>query len=197
MNCRKCERLASGSMDNKLSGREARELEVHLAGCPSCRAYRARLGRIQREACVRGETPIPAGYWDDFSARLRARLEPAWAAGHRRRFPPRGWRWAGLAVPAAAAGVMIFLQVFRPGPVSVADLFSHEGRLDAASLAVLEDAELAGELEDVILAAIQEETGFLSPDELPLLADDPGFWESLTDEEAALLDRVIAEELKS
>ena len=197
MNCRKCERLVSDSLDGRLSESAARDLEAHLAGCPSCRAYRARLDRIQREAAVPGETPVPAGYWDEFSAQLRARLEPAGAGERRRRFRQRGWRWAWIALPAAAAGVLIFLQVFRPNPPSVADLLGNGERLDAAGLASLEGTELAGQLHDVILAAIQEETGFLSADELPAYADDPGFWENLTDDEVAVLDREIAKELES
>ncbi len=54
------------------------------------------------------------------------------------------------------------------------DLINQEGRLAAASLAVLEDPELAGELDDLVLAAIQEETGFLSLDELPASGGRPG-----------------------
>jgi len=197
MRCRKAERLISGSLDSRLSAGSARDLEAHLAGCPSCRSYRARLDLIQKGAAVPGETSVPSGYWDDLSARVRARLEPASAGVPPRPFPLRGWRWVWLAVPAAAAGLLFFIQVFRPGPVSVMEPINHEERLAAASLAVLEDPELAGELEDLVLAAIQEETGFLSLDELPPLADDPGFWEGLTDEEVSLIDGEIAKELIS
>jgi len=197
MNCRKCERLISDSLDGRLSESVARDLDAHLAGCAFCRAYRARLDRIQKEAAALGETRVPAGYWDDFSARLSARLEPAVSPERRGRFPLRGWRWAWLAVPAAAAGLVVFLLVFRPNPASVADHFGSEERLDAASLASLEGTELAGHLDEVIRAAIQEETGFLSADELPAYADDPIFWDNLTDDEVALLDREIAKELKS
>ena len=197
MRCRKAERLISGSLDSRLSAGSARDLEAHLVDCPSCRSYRAGLDLIQKGAAVRGETPVPSGYWDELSARVRARLEPASAGVHPCRFPHRGWRWAWLAVPAAAAGFLIFLQVIRPDPFSVMDLINQEGRLAAASLAVLADPELAGELDDLVLAAIQEETGFLSLDELPPLADDPGFWEGLTDEEVRLIDGEIAKELIS
>lgn len=197
MNCRKYERLVSDSLDGRLSEIAARDLEAHLAGCPSCRAYRARLDRIQKEAAVPGETPVPAGYWDEFSARLRARLEPAGAGERRRRFRLRGWRWAWIVLPAAAAALVVFLQVFRPNPPSIAEHFGSGERLDAASLASLEGTELAGHLDEVIIAAIQEETGFLSADELPAYADDPIFWDNLTDDEVALLDREIAKELKS
>ncbi len=197
MNCRKSEGLISDALDGRLSESAARDLEAHLAGCASCRAYRARLDRIQKEAAAPGEPRIPAGYWDDFSARLSARLEPAATGERRERFPLRGWRWAWIAVPAAAAGLVVFLQVFRPNPTSVADVFGSDERLDAAGLASLEGTELAGHLDETILAAIQEETGFLSADELPAYADDPVIWENLTDDEVALLDGEIAKELKS
>jgi len=77
------------------------------------------------------------------------------------------------------------------------DPINQEGRLAAAGLAVFEDPELAGELDDLVLAAIQEETGFLSFDELPPLMDDPGFWDGLTDVEVSLIDGEIAKELIS
>ncbi len=197
MRCRKAERLISGFLDSRLSAGAARDLEVHLAGCPSCRSYLAGLDLIQRGAAVPEETSVPSGYWDDLSARVRARLEPASASVPPRSFPLRGWRWAWLAVPAAAAGWLVFIQVFRPAPVSVKDPINQERRLAAAGLAVFEDPELAGELDDLVLAAIQEETGFLSLDELPPFVDDPGFWDGLTDAEVSLIDEEIAKELIS
>jgi anti-sigma factor RsiW len=197
MRCRTAERLISGFLDSKLSAGPAGDLEVHLAGCPSCRSYLAGLDLIQRGASVSEETSVPSGYWDDLSARVRARLEPASAGAPPRFFPLRGWRWAWLAVPAAAAVLLVFIQVFRPAPVSDKDPINQERRLAAAGLAALEDPELAGELDDLVLAAIQEETGFLSLDELPPLADDPGFWDGLTDAEVSLIDEEIAKELIS
>jgi len=197
MSCRKWERRISDSMDGKLSEKASRDLEVHLAECPPCRACRARVERIQRETAVR-ETPfVPDGYWDDFSARLGARLESAGGGGRRPDLERQGWRWAWLGAAAAAAGVLIFFQVFRPVPSSVTEPWSYEERLDTAGQAVLEGGELAGELDESVLASIQEDTGVLSPDELPPLADDPVFWDSLTDDEAAVIDREIAKELKS
>jgi hypothetical protein len=64
-------------------------------------------------------------------------------------------------------------------------------------LAFLGDLDVAGDLDVLVSADIREETGSLSPYELPDLADDPGFWESLTEDEASFFDREIAEELKS
>jgi anti-sigma factor RsiW len=197
MSCRKWERRISDSMDGKLSEKASRGLEVHLAECPPCRAYRARVERIQRGTAVRERPFVPDGYWDDFSARLRARLESPGGGGRPPVLERQGRRWAWLGAAAAAAGVLIFFQVFRPVPSSIMEPWSYEERLDTAGQAALEGGELAGELDESVLASIQEDTGVLSSDELPPLADDPVFWDSLTDDEAAVIDREIAEELKS
>lgn len=192
MRCRRAEKRLSLALDGKLSPGRASDLEAHLAGCPSCRTYRRRLELIQRAASAGVETDVPPGYWDGLSARVRAGLEPAGV--------PDGWqpprrtrRWARLAVPAvAAAGVLVGLYLFRPGRPSIADPSGLQARLESADLALLEDQGLAGELDALVAADLREETGYLSAYELPDLADDPAFWESLTDEEARLLDRELA-----
>lgn len=196
MNCRKCERKLSDLMDGRLSGEAARDLEAHLADCPSCRAYRMRLERLQRGAAS-GHPPVPDGGWDGFSARVRARLESAAAA--ERPSPARrpGWRLVWVAAPAAAAAALIGFLIFRPSSPPISELLAYEEGLASFGQAAAEDAELAGELNAVVLGAIQEETGGLSLDEMPAFADDPGFWQGLSDEEVSFLDREIAKDLTS
>ncbi len=197
MNCTACEKLISDSLDAKLPESGAWELELHLAGCPCCRAYRERLERIQAAASIADAPPVPAGYWDDFSARLDLRLGSAAGGAGRPRFRVRRWRWAWLAAPAAVAGLLIVLQSFRPVPPYDTEFSGFIGHQEAAGQAAWEEAGVADDFDEAVLAAIREETGLLSPYELPALADDPGFWDGLTEDEAALIDREIAKELKS
>jgi len=196
MRCRRAERLISRAMDSRLPGGGSKDLAAHLAGCPACRSYQTRLNSIQGGAALRREAPVPPGYWDDLSSRVRARLDSARPPG-RGRSARRAWRWAWVAVPAAAAGVLISLPLFRPRPPSIADISGSPAHLEPVTLAFLGDLDVAGDLDVLVSADIREETGSLSPYELPDLADDPGFWESLTEDEASFFDREIAEELKS
>lgn len=197
MNHHKYERMISDDLDGALPERAGRRLAAHLTACPACRAYRARLEVIQARAASRQDAQVPPDYLDGFSARLRARLE---SSGAGERLPQRvswGWRWAWLAAPVAAAAVFIFLQVERRGPAFGQEPATYEGYLSSLGQAVGDNIELAGDLNTVILGSIQDEIGAVSPEEVPALADDPAFWDNLSDEEAALIDQEIAKELKS
>lgn len=196
MRCRRAEKLISEDLDSRLSPGRAKDLEAHLVGCLSCRSYRARLEVIQKGALGGVEPSVEPGYWDGLSARIRARLEPA-ARPAGRPWPLRARRRAWLAVPAAAAAVLVSLQLFRPRPPSVAEFLGPQARFESAALALLEDQGLEGEFDSLVAADLREATGSLSVYELPYLADDPAFWEGLTDEEARLLDRELAGESTS
>lgn len=187
MRCRRAETLISLTLDSRLSPGRANDLEAHLAGCPACRSYQARLEAIQKGARGGAGVSVETGYWDGLSARIRARLEPAGPPSR----PARRWAW--LAVPAAAAAlVLVFLQLFRPGPPSAGEFFGPQARFESETLAFLEDQGLAAEMDGLVAADLREATGDLSVYELPDLADDPAFWEGLTDEEARALDRELA-----
>jgi anti-sigma factor RsiW len=197
MNCHKAERLISDDLDGALPAKALRRLTAHLAACPACRRYKEQLELVQAGAAARAEAPFAPGYLDDLSARLRRRLE-ALGAGER---PPhrvsRGWRWVWLAVPVAAAAAFIFLQVFQESPTGVLDLLTDEASYGAIGQAADDSAELTAELNSVVLNSIQDEVPAVSPEEVPSLVDDPAFLDSLSEEEAALIDQEIAEELKS
>jgi anti-sigma factor RsiW len=197
MNHHKYERMISDDLDGALPERAGRRLAAHLTACPACRAYRARLEVIQARAASRQDAQVPPDYLDGFSARLRARLESPGAGERLPRRVSRVWRWAWLAAPVAAAAVFIFLHVLQESPTVIQELLTDEVNFSSISQAIDDNAELSGDLNAVILGSIQDEIGAVSPEEVPSFADDPAFWDNLSDDEAALIDQEISKELKS
>lgn len=93
------ERL-SAYLDGELTPAERAEVEGHLAVCPECEAFLARLSAVD-EAAAGLPAEAPPGYFDGFPARLRARLEaqraPLGRPGSGRRVGPPTWTWAVAA----------------------------------------------------------------------------------------------------
>ena len=128
----------SAAADGELAAGRAGTLEAHLAGCPACRAFQARLGTLRRR--LRFE---PMGAVPDVAPQVLETIRSA--ASQRRGGFPRAWS-AELGrrrrmLPVAAAflcGVVLgatFIGLGRggPGQVAMADL---PGRVVAAQRAL-------------------------------------------------------------
>jgi hypothetical protein len=81
----------SAYLDQELPEAVRVSVEQHLRGCDACAAHLAELASVD-EAARALPLEAPAGYFDDFAARVRGRL-PARPA---RRTPPV-WTWAAAA----------------------------------------------------------------------------------------------------
>jgi hypothetical protein len=197
MTCEKYERWISDALDGELPEKAGAKLAAHLAGCPVCRAYKERLGRLQKAATSQSDAPVAPGYWDEFSDRLRARMLPR----EPERRPSRpliwGWRWAWLAVPAALAAAFIGLGILRQGPVVGQDVFSYEVFLNGLAQDTAEDTELVNSFDEVILGSLEEEVGSAALDVISPFDQDPFYWDNLSDDEVRLIDQEIRKELKS
>jgi anti-sigma factor RsiW len=110
--CESIDTLAMAYLDDELADEERRELELHLLGCPTCRAHvdgeRAELDLIRRALVA---PPAP-----DL---LKARLDRALDGEDREaaRVTRRRWaQWAlpGAAMLAAAAALALFVFVRPP-----------------------------------------------------------------------------------
>ena len=121
MSAHERERL-SAYLDGELPPAERGDVEAHLAACPECTALLANLAAVD-EAAAALPAEAPAGYFDSFPARVRARLEarptrlPRKAATPARRLPIRrlpAWTWAAAAALLLAVITPLTLRHGRP-----------------------------------------------------------------------------------
>jgi anti-sigma factor RsiW len=93
-------------LDGELAGRDAAELEGHLAACSECRRFRA--DRLALRAAIGAEMPKLVAP-DALRARVRAAFrQELHAAGPRRPaalVSPAAWRWLALAASLAVVAV--------------------------------------------------------------------------------------------
>jgi hypothetical protein len=103
------ERL-SAYLDRELPPGERADVEAHLAACPECAAFLAELAAVD-EATASLPAEAPAGYFEDFPARVRARLEARKSALRVRRVP--AWTWAAAAALLLAVVTPLTLRQLR------------------------------------------------------------------------------------
>jgi hypothetical protein len=197
MKCRRCERLISDELDGALSARDGGRLADHLVVCPSCRAYKKSLELLQERAGHGEDIPMSSEYLEGFSARLRVRIAAVDGAERPRRPALRVPRWVWLAAPLATAALLVFLEIGRLGPSAGFDFPLAEGDMGAINQALIDNPDLAVDLNSLIVGSIQDDIGGISPEEVPALVDDPSFWDNLSEDEAEAIDGEIRKEIKS
>jgi len=184
MRCAEAERRLSDDLDGTLERRTKARLEAHLGSCPSCRSYRDGLVRLQAAAGRPAERSPE--YWAGFESRIEEKLDALGSGSEgeaRRPFPARHrWAFSAAAVLVlAAAGVWIVL-ARRGSEATPAWAYSVEGLAPLMQEADADPA-LAGDFDRVVRASLEELGPVVDGDAAALAANDPFFWESLTDDE--------------
>jgi len=192
----------SDDLDGVLSPEKKNRLETHLAACPSCRAYRSGLARIQSCSAaaisVRTDEEREAGL-----ARLRKNLDlilpGSKEKGNPARPVPGFFPWRPLAWAAGTAVLGIVFIVFILGkPVrllqeayaySFGDSWnSFENQLDA-------DESIVREVDDLIRSDMAESLADVQPEVISFMDEHALFLESLSDADIRLLNSEIALEI--
>jgi hypothetical protein len=193
MSCQTFERWISDELDGRLPPGKRTRLERHLKDCPSCRACRGELVRLQGEASHIFEPGRSPEYWDGFVRRLEdglAAREPVQAFRGRAPFFRRRWIWAGAAALFLAAVGIRFLSERSsalPEPLAL----SHEESLSVILAGIEADPDLARAFSEHIEASLRETAGLDDLEPSPRFRDDPFFWESLSDEELVSLEQEL------
>jgi predicted anti-sigma-YlaC factor YlaD len=194
MRCERAKKLLSDELDGALSVSDRALAAAHLRGCSACRAYREDLVRLQAGAGAETE-PSPE-YWAGFEARLAAKLDavpagrrPAGSPGASRR--RLAWAAAGCLV-LAAAGAYLGL-VRKAGGNGEAAWVAYEDELTPLLQEAEADAEFGRLLEREVLASIGELAPAAEADAV-IPADDPLFWEGLSDAELEMIAAELGKE---
>jgi anti-sigma factor RsiW len=95
-------------VDGMLPAEEARELERHLEGCPSCAALARELSRLHGLLGASPNLEPSPGFEASFLRRLRSEAEsrPSWWPALFRGW--RGWAFATAAATAVALGLVLW-----------------------------------------------------------------------------------------
>ena len=193
MRCERIRRMQSDDMDGALAPRDKDVLSRHLASCPSCRAYRESLLKLQAGALdLNRGAERPDADWRDFGARLAdERASSAPAAGR------RAWAWGGAGLAAAAAVAAAFLLLrpagVRPGPF----VFSFEDTVSSLLAEIGDDAELESAFAGALQASIEEAVGGADSGDYGARSGDPLFWEGLSDDDLARIEAGLRKEKKT
>lgn len=194
MRCATMKKRLSDLLDGALAPEKKARLEAHLNDCPACRAYRADLVRLQAEAAPPSDRSPE--YWAGFEKRLATKLDSVEAGRgplHAASFSPRrrlAWAAAGFLVLAAAG---TYFALIRPGAGTGETAWvAYEDPLTPLLQEAESDPELGSLVNREILASIGDMAPGPEAETFAPVADDPLFWEGLSDSELEF----IASELK-
>lgn len=171
-NCERYEALCSAAIDNALTKQEQKELDAHLAECPSCRAYLEEL-RTMRSLWKELETPIPPALHEKIMSEIEAEVQKTivqMPQKHRRR-PP-------VFTMLAAAAACVILAVSG----NLTGLFGQLGAGTIASNSAADNSSAQG----AVGPSVAESTAQIPSDGSTLTAG--GETESAADAEAAVPD---------
>jgi hypothetical protein len=198
MGCDKYEKWISDSLDGEISAKRSRELDSHLAQCPSCRAYQERLRLLQQEVLHLESLDIPCRYWEEFSGKLASRLRTARPEEAGLKLGWRSWRWAWAGAAVFIALAFSLVLILRRGPQATESyIFSFEKCLDRVYGEIGDDTQLADLFNLAVVNSLGEDVETDSLVARPLFVEDPFFLESLSEEELEFLSREIEKEIKS
>jgi len=191
MRCGTKRKQVSDLLDGALPPAKEASLEAHVRDCPACRAYRADLVRLRAEAAPALERS--AEYWAGFEQRLASRLDSVEIGSlsvGRPVFPGRKRAWAAAAVLAILAAGTYFVLLRPANGTGEMVWIAYEDPLAPLILEAESDPEYGSLVNSQVLGSIGEMAPV--PDAVVPAADDPFFWEGLSDRELEFIAAELA-----
>ncbi len=194
MRCDKAIRLVSDGLDAEPGASRNDSLEAHLAGCPSCRARRAELVRLQAAARACAPVPEPGDLSRSLSRvqesiRREAAVTLAAGAGPKR----AGWGWlpAGAAASLLAAAAGAYLLFLRPSTTVEALPYAYADARSSLVVSLSGDDDLASAFDSALGAELAESNGRFSAAVESRSVDTGRLLDSLTDDEVTILEAAL------
>ena len=159
MNCRQAKKKISDFVDGRLSEKQKGHIEEHLTGCPVCREYKKDLEILRAEARRMERSKIPPEYTQDFSARLKRKLQAETRESGARIGKIWRWKWAlGSAGMLVLVFVILYFAVLTPPlpPTEEYFVLSFEETLSEIYGEIETDRNLEELFNSFILASIGE-----------------------------------------
>ena len=196
MKCKKIEKWLSDMIDGELSEKKRKEVEGHLQKCSLCRAYQEQLERIQTTSKEVDYGRVAPEYWEEFPARIKARIS-SYRPRQRERSPSAwGWRWAWVGVALILViFIGLYLAYFRARGGQDVYVFTFEDSVAKVFQEIGENSELADLFNSIILASIEELLGETEREIIPGSESLSFPAEELTEEELIYLDSEIKKEM--
>jgi hypothetical protein len=198
MKCKEIEKWLSDMIDGELSEKKRKDVEGHLQKCSLCRAYQEQLERIQKTSKEVDYGRVAPDYWEEFPARIKARISSS-RPRQRERIPfAWGWRraWVGAAL-ILIIFIGLYLAYFQTRGGKDVYVFSFEDSMAQVFQEIGENSELADLFNSIILASIEELLGETEEEIIPGLENLSFPGEELTEEELIYLDSEFKKEIKS
>ncbi len=200
MSCERYRKFISDELDGELDAQKAFRLAAHLEKCSSCRLYKAKLIDLQHKAGWLKGPSCSESYWEDFSARLKAKLRVETGEKRQEVSAWQGWRFAwaaGAALLAVGLGLAAFL-LFRPAKDGQEMHFlSFESFIDRVYQEIGPDERLVDFFNLAVMDFVAEEMDTGQPALRLYFPEDPLFIESLGEEEVEFIGQEIERETKS
>jgi hypothetical protein len=205
MKCQEIERWLSDSLDGDVSDKKRHLIQEHLKSCSRCQAFRDFIWKMN--GIMRGyDTPeVSLTRMEEFSQRLRSRLNFSANKNKKREKVLPVWRWKWILATSFILVVLaaaLFVFMFQPQRLQDEEpyVLSYEKAIQRIDLEIGNNVELEQAFNTLILVSIEEmleSSEWESLSSLTTFDEELFFWDDLSEEERKVIEYEIKKEMKS
>jgi hypothetical protein len=200
MNCHKAEKKISDLLDGRLSERNKGSIEEHLNRCPVCLNYKKHLEVLRSEVKKMERPQITLKDTQDFSFRLKRKLQTesrksrTWV----RRPLNRGWAWGSIGLLVVVFVILYFAVKIPPSaPIEEYFMLSFEDTLSEIYGEIDSDKNLEDLFNSLILVSIDKAMEDLDWDTDDFILMNPLYRDDITEDELKRIEEGIKKDTDS